>query len=405
MTLKLEGPIFDPESSPLSLEEIIGKRVKFATGNEAMVWGALFAGCRVYAGYPITPATEIMEGMAKYLPLINGLFLQMEDEIAAISAIIGASWNGYRTMTATSGPGFSLMQENIGYAVMTETPCVIVDVMRSGPSTGQPTMPAQGDFMQARWGSHGDQTRLVLAPSTVQECFDVMITAFNLADKYRVPVIVLSDAELAHLREKLVLPEPNKVHIVPRPRVTIAKEDYHPFRTGYSRATKVPEMQEFGEMYPIHLTGLTHDVLGHPTTQDSKVHKKLVQRFYDKLLESQDDNTIYEEYQTEDCEILLISYGITARSCKDAVDIARREGKNVGLLRLITLWPFPREAIRHYAKRVEKMVVAELAIGQMVHKVIEYVQGKCDVQLVSKIGGHLLSPQRILEEQVAIRYG
>lgn len=400
MSLNMDGPIVDPESPPVKLEELVGKRIKFATGNEAMVWGALYAGCRVYAGYPITPATEIMEGMAKYLPLLNGLFLQMEDEIAAISAIISASWSGYRTMTATSGPGFSLMQENIGYAVMTETPCVIVDVMRSGPSTGQPTMPAQGDFNQARWGSHGDQTRLVLAPSTVQESFDVMISAFNYADKYRVPVIVLSDGALAHLREKLVLPEPGTVHIVPRPKVTIRKEDYHPFRVGYSRASKVPEMDTWGDIYPTHLTGLTHDILGHPSTQDAKVHKELVQRFYDKLLDSREDITIYEEYQAKDCDILLVAYGITARSCKDAVDLARASGKNVGLVKLITLWPFPKDVIRHYAKRVEKIVVAELSIGQLVHKVIEYAGGKCDVQLVNRIGGKLISPDSILEQQI-----
>jgi 2-oxoglutarate ferredoxin oxidoreductase subunit alpha len=390
----------DIGSITLKLDDIVGNHTKFATGNEAIAYGALYAGCRFYAGYPITPSTEIFEIMAEHLPLLDGYFIQMEDEIASVAAIIGASWNGLRTMTATSGPGFSLMQENIGYAIMTETPCVIVNVMRSGPSTGQPTLPAQGDVFQSRWGTHGDHTSIVLAPHTVQECFDLTIRAFNLADKFRIPVIILSDASLAHLREKLVLPQQSEVEIIERVKVTIDSKLYQAYRTGYKRVSKVPEMTTFGTPYRTHLTGLTHDLSAFPITTNAEVHDKLVKRLYGKILDVREEISYCTEYKTEDCDTLLISYGISARACYETVDMARAQGKKFGLLILNTIWPFPHHFVTKYAQNVRKMLVVEMNMGQVVHKVLEYVQGMCDVKFVGKIGGEIISPDEILYQNL-----
>lgn len=382
----------------LKIDDLFIPKVKFATGNEAAVYGALLAGCRFYAGYPITPATEIMEVMAYYLPLLDGYFLQMEDEIASLAAIIGASWNGLRTMTATSGPGFSLMQENIGYACMTETPCVIVDVQRSGPSTGQPTQPAQGDVMQARWGTHGDHSIIAISPSTVQETLTLMIEAFNFADKYRTPVIYLMDAFTAHLREKVTIPFQNEVLNIPRAKVTIDKEKYHPFRTGYSTPSKVPEMDKFGEIYHTHLTGLTHDWKAYPVTDDPDVHEKLVTRFYEKISDNRADIIRLEENSVEDAEIIIVSYGISARPSLAAVERARKKGIKAGLLRLITIWPFADERILELSEQVRVMIVPEMNMGQIYHKVVEYSQGNCQVVRFPKIGGKLHRPQDIYSE-------
>ncbi|MHA1732017.1 MAG: 2-oxoacid:acceptor oxidoreductase subunit alpha [Promethearchaeota archaeon] len=396
------------ETDEVTAQELFEGKTFFATGNEAMVYGALMAGCKMFAGYPITPATEILEVMGKYMPLTGGMFLQTEDEIAAIASIIGASLNGIRTMTATSGPGFSLMQENLGYAAMTETPCVVVDVMRSGPSTGQPTRPAQGDFFQARWGTHGDHSSLVLAPGSVQDSFDVMIDAFNFSDKYRVPVVVLTDGALAHMREKLVVPNIADIEVTGRVPVTIEKQHYQPFRVGFKRASKVPEMDVLGDQYHTHLTGLTHDPLAHPSTSDARTHANLVKRLYQKLLENRDDVTLYREYNTEDCEVLLVAYGISVKSCLEVVRMSKAgmTRKKYGLLQLRTLWPFPKDLIYDYANRVDKIVSVELSFGQMVHKIYEYAQGLCDVAVVSKIGGELITPQEILRPKIIpIEYG
>jgi 2-oxoglutarate ferredoxin oxidoreductase subunit alpha len=377
------------------LDEILIPKLQFATGNEAVVYGALLAGCRFFAGYPITPATEVLEGMAHYLPLLDGYFLQMEDEIASLAAIIGASWNDLRTMTATSGPGFSLMQENIGYACMTETPCVIVDVQRSGPSTGQPTRPAQGDVMQARWGTHGDHSIVALSPSSVQESLDLMIRAFNFADKYRTPVILLTDAFLAHMREKLVIPAQKEVQVVPRVKVTIEKSQYHPFRTGFTRPTKVPEMDRFGDIYHTHITGLTHDWKAHPVTDDPEVHEKLVTRFYEKISDNRNDIVITEEKYIEDAEVLVVSYGITALA---AVQQAREQGMKAGFLKLITLWPFADEKIAKLSEQVRVMLVPEMNLGQIYHKVVEYGGGNCQVVRLPKIGGKMHSARELYSE-------
>ncbi|MHA1385843.1 MAG: 2-oxoacid:acceptor oxidoreductase subunit alpha [Candidatus Helarchaeota archaeon] len=371
-------------------------KIQFATGNDALVYGALLANCTFYAGYPITPATEILEGMARYLPLIDGICVQMEDEISSIAAIIGASWNGIRTMTATSGPGFSLMQENVGYACMTETPCVIVNVQRSGPSTGQPTKPAQGDIMQTRWGTHGDHYIIALYPNSVQECLFEIIRAFNLADKYRVPVILLSDAAIAHTREKLIIPNQKDVKIIERVPVTIDKSQYHPFRTGFTRRSKVPEMDKLGDEYYTYLTGLTHDLKAYPATDDGKVHENLVRRFYEKIQDNRDDIIVLEKKFTEDADIIMISYGISSRPVLTAVEKARDEGIKVGYLRLITIWPFPYKEINELSRKIKKFIVVEMNLGQIFHKIKEYAEG-CEVDKLFKIGGDIPHPKEILK--------
>ncbi len=382
----------------IKLEDILQPKKQFVTGNDAMVYGALLAGCRFFAGYPITPATEILEKMAKFLPLLDGMFLQMEDEIAAIAAIIGASWNGIRTMTATSGPGFSLMQENIGYACMTETPIVIVDVQRSGPSTGQPTKASQGDIMQARWGTHGDHSIIALAPNGVQDCLDITIQAFNLADKYRTPVIILSDAITAHLRESLIIPDPNDVVIKKRSPVTIDVSQYLPFRTGFTHPeSKVPEMDKLGDEYHTYLTGLTHDWKSYPATQDPKVHEELVRRFYEKISDNRDDIVRYEaQYLDDDPKIIIVSHGITSRPAIEAVEMARAQDISVGNLRLITIWPFADELIFNLSQKTKYFIVPEMNMGQIFHKVSEYSRGNAEVIRFGKIGGELHSPEEIL---------
>ncbi len=385
-------------ANSIALDDLLIPKTQFATGNDAVVYGALLAGCRFFAGYPITPATEILESMAYYLPLLDGYFLQMEDEIASLAAVIGASWNDLRTMTATSGPGFSLMQENIGYAVMTETPCVIVDVQRSGPSTGQPTQAAQGDVLQARWGTHGDHSIIALSPSSVQESLDLIITAFNFADKYRTPVIFLTDAFIAHMREKLVIPPQKAVQVIPRLKVTIEKAQYHPFRTGFTRPTKIPEMDRFGDIYHTHITGLTHDWKAHPITDDSDVHEKLVKRFYEKISDNRNDIIITDEKYTADAEILVVSYGTSARISLDAIEQARTKGIKAGLLRLVTLWPFADEKIAKLSEQVRAMIVPEMNLGQLYHSVAECACGNCQVVPIPKIGGKLHQPQEIFNE-------
>lgn len=383
----------------ITVDELLTPKIQFATGNEAIVYGALLANCRFFAGYPITPASEILEMMSKYLPLLeDGYFLQMEDEIASIAAIIGASWNNFRTMTATSGPGFSLMQENIGFACMTETPCVIVDVQRSGPSTGQPTKPAQGDTMEARYGTHGDHNIIALYPNSVQECLSMTIRAFNLADKYRVPTILLSDAAIAHTREKLVIPYQNEVDIIGRVPVTIEKQKYHPFRTGYTHPTKVPEMDKFGNKYHTYLTGLTHDWKALPETDDPEVHEKLIRRFYEKIEDNKDDIVTFEKKYIDDADIIIISYGISSRTTKTAVEKAREEGYRVGYFRLITLWPFPAEEILDLSLEIKKFIVVEMNLGQIYHSVVEYSRGNCQIDTLFSIGGKIPSPKDILKK-------
>ena len=383
----------------ITVDDILEPKIQFATGNEAIVYGALLANCRFFAGYPITPATEILENMARFLPLLDGGYcVQMEDEIASIAAIIGASWNNYRTMTATSGPGFSLMQENIGYACMTETPCVIVNVQRSGPSTGQPTKPAQGDVMQARWGTHGDHYVIVLYPNSVQESLRLTVRAFNLADKYRVPVIILSDATLAHTREGLKIPLQKDIDIINRVPVTIEKSKYHPFRTGFTRPSKVPEMDKFGDQYHTYLTGLTHDWKAYPSTDSAEVHEQLIRRFYEKVVDHHLDIIEMEKKYMDDADVVVVSYGIASRPALAAVEQARGEGYKVGHLRLLTLWPFPHLEIQEIALDIKKFIVVEMNLGQIYHKVDQHSKGNCEVVKCFKVGGELHHPREIIKE-------
>lgn len=352
-------------------------RSYFMQGDEAVVYGSLYAGCDFFAGYPITPASEIAEVMAAELPHVNGYYIQMEDELASISAVIGAVWGGAKAMTATSGPGFSLMQENIGYAVMTETPCVIVNVQRSGPSTGQATKPAQGDVMQARWGTHGDHEIIALSPNSVQECFDVGIKAFNLAEEYRTPVIILMDGEVGHMREKITMPHLENIKITER---RLATDDELIFG-----GELIPPMAEFGQGRFIHVTGSTHKETGIRDVETQVTHDKLVRRLCKKISDNREKITKYEESFLDDAEIVLISYGATSRPTKGALIKARNVGKKVGMLRLITIWPFPQDRIIELGKQVDRIFVPEMNLGQLSREIQRFVN--CEVIQIPKIGG------------------
>jgi 2-oxoglutarate ferredoxin oxidoreductase subunit alpha len=362
-------------------------------GDVACAEGAIAAGCGFFAGYPITPATEIAEHLSERMPEIGRVYIQMEDEIASLAAVIGASYSGLKAMTATSGPGFSLMQENIGLAIMTETPCVIVDIMRGGPSTGQPTMPGQQDVMQARWGSHGDYEVIVLAPSSVQEMFDLTIEAFNLSETYRVPTLLLADEIIAHMWEKVIIPPADKAKLVHRKKPNVSPEKYMPFMPGDDL---VPPMACFGEGYRFHATGLTHDEQGHPKTTSSEVQWQLVKRLCDKIRKNADKIIRVEKVMLDDAEVVVIAYGIVARAALSAVRKARTMGIKAGLLRLITLWPFAEKHVAVVAKQSKRIIVPEMNCGQMVREV-ERVAKETPVVFVPKLGEEPHTPLEILE--------
>jgi 2-oxoglutarate ferredoxin oxidoreductase subunit alpha len=374
--------------------EVLGTREKFAQGDVACAYGAILGGCDFFAGYPITPATEIAESMAVYLPRLGGAVMQMEDEIASLSAVIGAAWAGGRALTATSGPGFSLMQEGIGYACMTETPCVIINVQRSGPSTGQPTEPAQGDMMQARWGTHGDHEIIALAPASVQECVDLTRDAFNLAERYRNPVLVMTDGEVGHMREKIVLPAEEELEIVERHGPSGDPGAHVPFRAVRGA---VPEMARFGTGFHTYVTGLTHNERGLPATDDAEEHTRLVRRLVDKIRGDTDQLTRVEIDSEDDAKVGIVSYGVSARSAAGAVRIARAEGMKISHLRLISVFPFPERAIQNFANGLERVVVPELNLGQICHLVREALEGGSAVERVSKIGGEIIPPAEIVK--------
>ena len=365
-------------------------------GNEAVVEGALYAGCRFFAGYPITPATEISEVMAFRLPAVGGTFIQMEDEIASMGAIIGASLAGAKAMTATSGPGFSLMQENLGFGVIAEVPCVVVNVMRGGPSTGLPTMVSQGDVQQARWGTHGDHPIIVLAAATTRECFDLTVKAFNLAERYRTPVILLTDEVVAHTREKIVLPPLGELEVVERVRPTVPPDWYIPYE---DNASGVPPMGIFGDGYRYHVTGLIHDVRGFPTERADEI-VPFLNRLFRKINQHFHDIMMVKEELTADAEVLVIAYGSVARSAKRAVREAREQGIKAGLLQLVTLWPFPRQLVEPYLKRVRAVLVPELNLGQMSREVKRVNQGLTKVETLNRIDGNLITPGEIVEKLV-----
>ncbi|MCR4408241.1 MAG: 2-oxoacid:acceptor oxidoreductase subunit alpha [Anaerolineae bacterium] len=361
-------------------------------GDEACAEGAIAAGCRFFAGYPITPATDISEVLARRLPQVGGKFIQMEDEIASMAAVIGASVGGAKAMTATSGPGFSLMQENIGYAAMAEIPCVVVDVQRAGPSTGLPTNPSQGDVMQARWGTHGDHPIIVLSPSSVRETFDLTVRAFNMAEKYRTPVILLMDEMIGHLREKVELPPPEKIEIVERVSTSVPPEWYKAYE---NTPSDVPPMISFGEGYRYHITGLFHDERGFPTQRLDEIDPWIA-RVFRKIERNLRDILIYETELVEDAEVVVIAYGATARSARHAVKQARQRGDRVGFLRLSTIWPFPERKVEEVAERIHSVIVPEMNLGQLALEV-ERVVGRRKVIRVCKANGEMVEPREILE--------
>jgi 2-oxoglutarate ferredoxin oxidoreductase subunit alpha len=386
------GSHLDAEEYGL-IREVLGPKVQFVQGDVAYAYGAILAGCRYFAGYPITPATETAEAMAMYLPRIGGVCIQMEDEIASMGAIIGASWTGSKSMTATSGPGFSLMMENLGYAVMSETPCVIVDVQRSGPSTGQPTESAQGDMMQARWGSHGDYQMIALAPSTVQECMELTIDCFNLAERFRNPVILLTDGDVGHMRERLILPEREEYEVESRVPPVEDKEGYVPFK---GNEEGIPRVANFGHGYHTYVTGLTHDERGLPATDDAGEHTNLVKRLCEKISSKREDIVRIELAVEEGAKVGIISYGITARPAQGAVRLVRERGKAVSSMRLISIWPFAERQVAEFAAGLDHILVPEMNLGQMVHPIREAVEGQCQVSSLSKIGGVMHEPAEIL---------
>ena len=364
-------------------------------GDEACAEGAIAAGCRFFAGYPITPATEIAETLSRRLPQVGGKFIQMEDEIASIAAVIGASVGGAKAMTATSGPGFSLMQENIGYAAMTEIPCVIVDVQRLGPSTGRPTSPSQGDVMQARWGTHGDHPIIALSPSSVREAFDLTVQAFNFAERYRTPVIVLMDELIGHMRERIELPAPDEVEQQHRSETRVPPEWYKPFENAPEGPNvNVPPLVPFGEGYRYHLTGLHHDERGYPTNRLDEIQPWL-DRIFRKIDRALSDILLYEIEGVEDAETLVIAYGGAARAARHAVKNARDRGRRVGFLRLKTIWPFAEEVVEHAASRLHHVVVAELNRGQLALEV-ERVVGRHKVRRVTRADGEMIQPAQIV---------
>jgi 2-oxoglutarate ferredoxin oxidoreductase subunit alpha len=364
----------------------------FIDGDHAACEGALAAGARFAAGYPITPSTEVVERFAARIPTVGGTFIQMEDELAASITIQGAVWAGAKAFTVTSGPGFSLMMEHIGYAAMTETPCVFIDVQRGGPSTGLPTLPAQADMMQARWGSHGDYGIIALCPNSPQECFDLTIKAFNLSEQFRVPVMVMMDEVVGHMTEKVVIPSADQLDVTPRRFTKKVPGEYLPYK---SNGDGVPDMVKAGDGYNFHITGLTHDERGYPNMTVS-VQDKLVKRLRSKI-DNAPDLVCYEADGLEGADVVVVSYGITSRVAQRAIDLGRAQGLKVGKLRLIIAWPFPEKLFAELASKVKGFVVAELNLGQMVNEVQRAANGAAKVRHVGHAGGSVHDPQVILK--------
>ena len=360
----------------------------YFSGNEAVAEGAIAAGCRYYAGYPITPSSEIMERISVRFKDVHGVFMQMEDEIASICSVIGAVWAGAKAMTATSGPGFSLMQEGIGYAALTETPLVIVNIQRAGPGTGQATKVASGDLMQAKWGSHGDYYIIALSPWSVQEMYDLTIDAFNLAEQYRVPVFVMGDEAIGHLRERIEVKA--TLTVFNREK----KKGAPPF--GTNQDDGIPPMPSFGEGENLLVTGSTHNEIGIRKTDDPEVHSRLVNRINKKILNNRDRITQTDSYHLEDAEVIVVSYGFTARSALFAIEQLRKEGKKVGLLRLKTIWPFADEIIHDIGQKAKKIFVPEMNRGQIIGEVMKYAP--CEVIPYNQTNGEIIHPHRIINE-------
>lgn len=362
------------------------------TGNEACTRAAIAAGMRFFAGYPITPATEIAEMASELLPKVGGTYMQMEDELASIAAVIGASAAGVKAMTATSGPGVSLMQENLGYAIMAEIPLVLVDCMRQGPCQGVATVPAQGDIMQARWGTNGDHPIIAIAPASVGELYEETIRAFNLAETYRNPVYILSDAMLAHMSEWVRIPDPGEYDVVSRKRHTCPPSEFQAYADD---GTGIPRMASFGDGYRWFVTGMVHDDTGFPVTNNADRVSYLVKRLHAKIEHNRADIEKYEEYKTDDADILIVSMGVVARSAKAAIDDIRKEGVKAGLFRPITVWPFPESRLETLCRGVKEIVTCEMNEGQLYHMVRE-VSGNTPVRMINQNNGVILSADTIL---------
>lgn len=370
------------------------QKERLLQGNQACAEGALASGARFFAGYPITPSTEIAEFLARQLPKVGGKFIQMEDEIASIAAVIGASVTGLKSMTATSGPGFSLMQEHIGYAYMAEVPCVIVDVQRGGPSTGLPTKVAQSDTMQVRWGTHGDYYAIALAPSSVEECFELTIRAFNLSEKYRTPVIVLMDEVVGHMREKIKLPDPGEIKVINRMKPTVPPEWYQHFEIN---PHFVSPMASFGEGYRFNITGLTHNPEGFPTDRPEVIREKL-DKLKNKICHNVSDIVQVREEFMEDANVAVFAYGIVARAARQAIRMAREKRMRVGLIQPLTIWPFPDEYIERILEQLDLIIVAELNQGQLIGEVMRVVRGKTRVRGLFRYDSELITPDQIFDK-------
>jgi 2-oxoglutarate ferredoxin oxidoreductase subunit alpha len=371
----------------------VAREIRFLQGNEAVCEGALYAGCTFYAGYPITPSTEVAEILSGALPKVGGRFIQMEDELAAMAATIGGSIAGRKSLTATSGPGMSLKMENLGYGYLTEIPCVIVNVMRGGPSTGLPTGPGQSDVMQAKWGTHGDHPAIVLTPSTVQEQLEETVRAFNLAEKYRMPVIILTDEIIGHMREAVEIPEPGELEVINRKRPTCDPKDYLPYK---AEEDLVAPMADFGSGYRYHITGLNHAEDGFPSNNGKLAQADEI-RQENKVALHYDDIVKVEEFECADAETIIFAYGSSGRSAKEAVLKARAEGIKVGLFRPLTLWPFPEKHLRKYVGKVKNFIVPELNLGMMSLEVERVVKGQAAVTGINKIDSDPITPVEIID--------
>ncbi len=378
----------------------MGKKVAFLQGNEAAAHGALYAGCNFFAGYPITPSTEVAEVLSAELPKIGGKFIQMEDEIGAMAALLGGALAGSKALTSTSGPGLSLKQELIGYGCIAEIPCVIYNVMRGGPSTGMPTGPSQSDVMCAKWGTHGDHPAICLVPASVQETYEEVIRAFNLSEKYRTPVMVMPDEIVAHMRERIVFPEKGEIEIIDRKSPTVPPEQYKPYDTSFG---DVPPLASFGSEYRFHVTGLNKMQDGFPTTKASVVQEE-EERQVRKVEGNADDIVKFEEYLLDDAEIVVVAFGSTSRSARYAVNEARKEGIKAGMFRLITYWPFPEKQLLALAKRgVKAFITPEMNLG-MTHGLVKgCTEGNAPVLGIFRVDGEPINPGQILDKMKEVK--
>lgn len=372
----------------------MAKKVAFLQGNEAAAHGALYAGCRFFAGYPITPATEVSEVLSIELPKIGGSFVQMEDEIGALAACLGAALTGTKVLTATAGPGFSLKQELIGYGCIAEIPCVIINVMRGGPSTGMPTGPSQSDIMAAKWGTHGDHPAICLVPASVQELFEETVRAFNLSEKYRTPVTVMPDEIIAHMRERIVFPEPGGLQVINRTLPSVPPEQYQPYDTAFG---DVPPLAAFGSGYRFHVTGLNKMKDGFPTTKADIVQAE-EERQNRKVSANIDDIVSFEEYRLEDAEVAIVAFGSTSRSVRYAINVAREQGIKAGMFRIKTMWPFPDKQIKALSSKVKAIITPEMNLGMCTLEVQRCAEGRAPVHGLFRVDGEPINPDQILEK-------